>query len=91
MRNKFYANICAPIGIADRLYETMKTEVIQLERAATKEDVMRFYQLKSVRTIEHWMKAGLIPYQKIGKLVRFSIPEVQAAIAKRCGKNQRTR
>ena len=36
----------------------------------------------STRTIENWMKKGLIPYTKIGGLVRFNVAHVDAALAK---------
>jgi excisionase family DNA binding protein len=65
----------------------MSGEIKQFERSATKEDVRDFYRLKSVRTIEIWMKSGLIPYVKIGKLVRFNLQEVQAALNRKCGRN----
>jgi excisionase family DNA binding protein len=66
----------------------MTGQTNQIERSATKEDVRDFYRLKSVRTIELWMRAGLIPYTKIGKLVRFDLEEVKAAMKERCGHNR---
>lgn len=59
-----------------------------VERSSTKEDVKNFYQLKTTRTVELWMQRGWIPYQKIGKLVRFNLDEVQRALAERCGRNR---
>lgn len=61
---------------------------MRIERSATKSDVRDFYRLKSLRTVENWMKQGLIPYVKIGKLVRFNLDEVQAALSARCGRNR---
>ena len=66
----------------------MTGETKQFERSATKEDIRDFYRLKSVRTIELWMKAGIIPYTKIGKLVRFDLEEVKASLKERCGRNR---
>ena len=36
----------------------------------------------STRTVENWMKKGLIPYTKIGGLVRFDMAKVTAALAR---------
>ena len=66
----------------------MNTETTNLERTSTKEDVADFYRLKTVRTVENWMNQGLIPYVKIGKLVRFNLEEVKEAINTTCGRNQ---
>ncbi len=30
----------------------------------------------SCRTVDTWMRKGLVPYRKVGRLVRFSWPEV---------------
>lgn len=68
----------------------MSENAKQTERTSTKEDIRDFYRLKTVRTIELWMKRGLIPYTKIGKLVRFDLEEVKAAMKERCGRNKRT-
>jgi excisionase family DNA binding protein len=64
------------------------TEQMNTERLSTKSELAAHFQLKCNRTIENWMKAGIIPYVKIGRLVRFSIPEVDAALKERCGRNQ---
>jgi excisionase family DNA binding protein len=37
----------------------------------------------SQRTVDNWMKNGLIPYIKIGKVVRFKLSEVDEAINRR--------
>ena len=34
----------------------------------------------STRCIDNWMSDGLIPYRKIGKLVRFDVAEVREAL-----------
>ena len=36
----------------------------------------------TTRTIDGWMKAGLLPYWKIGHLVRFDLAAVQASLDK---------
>jgi excisionase family DNA binding protein len=36
----------------------------------------------STRTVENWMKKGLIPYTKIGGVVRFDLAKVDAALAR---------
>ena len=66
----------------------MNTETMNLERTSTKEEIKEFYRLKTVRTVENWMNQGLIPYVKIGKLVRFNLDEVKQAINESCGRNQ---
>ena len=35
------------------------------------------------RTIDNWRERGLIPYVKVGGIVRFDIDEVRAALEKR--------
>ena len=37
----------------------------------------------SVRTLENWMTARIIPYQKIGKVVSFNPDSVRAAIERK--------
>lgn len=37
-----------------------------------------------LRTVEEWMRLGLLPYYKIGSSVRFKWSEVEAHLAKRC-------
>ena len=37
----------------------------------------------SVRTLENWMQARIIPYQKIGKVVSFNPDSVRAAIERK--------
>ncbi len=38
----------------------------------------------SQRTVEQWMQEGLLPYYKIGNLVRFKWTEVEAHLNQRC-------
>jgi excisionase family DNA binding protein len=65
--------------------ENIKT---QTERAATKKDVA-YYLGVTIRTVENQMSAGILPYRKIGKLVRFDMDEVKSALDERCGRNRR--
>jgi excisionase family DNA binding protein len=37
----------------------------------------------SLRTIDEWMSRGWIPFLKVGKCIRFSLPDVDAAIRQR--------
>ena len=36
------------------------------------------------RTIDDWMKRGLLPYYKVGRSVRFKWSEVEAHLAENC-------
>ena len=38
----------------------------------------------SQRTVEQWMREGLLPYYKIGNLVRFRWNEVEAHLRQNC-------
>ncbi len=42
---------------------------------------------KEVRTIDNWMKSGLIPYYKIARSVSFKWSEVEASLRARCRVN----
>ena len=42
---------------------------------------------RDVRTINNWMKAGLIPYYKISRSVSFRWSEVEATLRARCWVN----
>ena len=37
----------------------------------------------SLRTVDEWMARGWIPFLRVGKLIRFSLPEVDAALRER--------
>ena len=39
---------------------------------------------KEVRTIDNWMKAGIIPYYKISRSVSFKWSEVEACLRDTC-------
>ena len=47
----------------------------------TKRDVAREWQTCE-RTVNTWMDRGIIPYLKVGRLVRFERTEVEAALLK---------
>jgi len=36
----------------------------------------------TIRTVDNWMRRRVIPYQKIGGIVRFDISKVDAALAR---------
>ena len=38
----------------------------------------------SHRTVDDWINRGLIPYFKIGRTVRFSLPEIEAHLSQNC-------
>ena len=58
------------------------TNVPQEEGFMKKADLAKRLGLKS-RSIDNWMKAGIIPYMKIGKhAVRFYWPEVKKSLLK---------
>jgi excisionase family DNA binding protein len=64
-----------------------KMEIIGSEPAAEpfidKAEVAKRTQMK-VRTVNDWMKRGLLPYYKVGRLVRFKWSEVEAHLAQTC-------
>jgi predicted DNA-binding transcriptional regulator AlpA len=39
---------------------------------------------KRVRTVDNWMKRGILPYYKIGRSVAFKWSEIEAALARTC-------
>jgi excisionase family DNA binding protein len=48
----------------------------------TKQEVATFFGVTS-RTVDSWMSVGLLPYWKIGHLVRFDMEAVKAALKTR--------
>jgi predicted site-specific integrase-resolvase len=46
-----------------------------------KSRIAKHYQV-SVRTVDNWMRTGVIPFVKIGGVVRFDPAKVAAALAK---------
>lgn len=55
----------------------MEREYLSKDELAQKVDV-------TVRTIESWMKHRLVPYEKIGRTVRFCWPVVKSYWAEHC-------
>lgn len=49
--------------------------------AVKKVDIASSYSV-TPRTVDNWMKAGKIPYFKIGKVVRFDPAKVAAALVR---------
>lgn len=50
-------------------------------RFVTKRALARHFEC-SIRTIDNWMAEGIIPYLKVGRLVRFRIDAVEASLDK---------
>src|SRR5688500_3798200 len=42
----------------------------------TKEEVAKHFRV-TVRTIENWQRRGVVPYVKIGKVVRFKVSDIE--------------
>jgi excisionase family DNA binding protein len=55
----------------------------RMQRLLTKTESAQYCQVQT-RTIDNWMKRGLIPYYKIGKSVRFRIDDIQTHLDKNC-------
>ena len=53
------------------------------EKYITKRDVARRLS-KTVRTVDHWMRRGLLPYYKIGRTVSFKWSEVERHLGETC-------
>jgi excisionase family DNA binding protein len=53
------------------------------QRLLTKAESAHYCHVQT-RTIDNWMKRGLIPYYKIGKAVRFRLEDIQAHLDKTC-------
>jgi excisionase family DNA binding protein len=56
---------------------------VPAEEFITKVEVARRLK-KQIRTIDNWMKAGLLPYYKIGRSVNFKWSEVEAHLGENC-------
>jgi predicted DNA-binding transcriptional regulator AlpA len=39
---------------------------------------------KKLRTVDNWMKRGILPYYKIGRSVSFKWSEIETALARTC-------
>ena len=47
----------------------------------TKEEIAGHYSI-GLRTVNAWMKKRILPYLKIGRVVRFSLADCDAALSK---------
>ena len=43
-----------------------------------------------LRTVEQWMKRGLVPYYKLGRTVRFKWSEIERHLAQACRVSRRS-
>lgn len=71
---------------SNNIAETVATVNSPREQLLDKRGVARLSQ-STPRSVENWMARGLIPYLKIGRLVRFRESDVLAALDKRCRVN----
>ena len=55
-----------------------------IEGYITKEEVARRIK-KTVRTVEHWQRRGILPYVKVGQSVLFKWPVVEAHLDRHFG------
>jgi excisionase family DNA binding protein len=55
---------------------------VAIERWVNKKDVAQHFKI-SVRTVENWMKRGLLPYIRTGKNVRFKLSEADETVNRR--------
>jgi excisionase family DNA binding protein len=49
------------------------------ENLKKKPEIAEYFSVTQ-RTIEDWMKAGILPYWKIGRSVRFDLGQIQTAL-----------
>lgn len=62
---------------------TANTESANAPLFLDKEEVAKLFSV-TVRTIDQWRGKGLLPYYKIGGLVRFRLNDVQAHLDTTC-------
>lgn len=53
-------------------------------RYLTKEEVAQKVLQVSVRTVNSWMKAGKLPFLRIGRTVRFRLSDIQQFLDTNC-------
>ena len=51
------------------------------QRQVSPKELAEYFSV-STRTVTNWKAAGIIPFIRIGRVVRFSIDEVEAALEK---------
>lgn len=56
---------------------------VPVEEFINKAEVARRLK-KQVRTVDNWMRRGILPYYKIGRSVAFKWSEIEAALARTC-------
>ena len=59
------------------------TNSVPVEEFINKAEVARRLR-KQVRTVDNWMRSGVLPYYKIGRSVVFKWSEIEAALARTC-------
>ena len=59
------------------------TSGVPVEPFIRKPEVARRLQ-RQVRTVDNWMKRGILPYYKIGRSVAFKWSEIEVALARTC-------
>jgi hypothetical protein len=57
------------------------TNPLSIPALVGKPDVARRYSV-CIRTVDNWIALGVVPYQKIGGLIRFDLAKVDAALAR---------
>lgn len=65
---------------------SQQSEPVKLENAEEfidKVEVARRLK-KKIRTVDNWMKRGILPYYKIGRSVSFKWSEVESHLGKTC-------
>jgi len=71
-------------AVADAVLPQQASQPMTLEGWVGKKGVAEHFKI-SARTVDNWMKRGLLPYIRIGKNVRFKLSEAEEAI-NRCFK-----
>ena len=54
-----------------------------VETFIDKQEVSKRLRMRP-RTVDAWMRRGLLPYYKLGRVVRFKWSEVEVHLSKRC-------
>lgn len=73
-------NPAKPMNEVPKLIPLPTTNALLPEAYITKPEVARRVE-KTVRTVDGWMRSGLLPYYKIGRSVVFKWSEVEAHLA----------
>jgi excisionase family DNA binding protein len=71
------------MGIETNQMVAAATNSVPVEEFINKVEVARRLK-KQVRTVDNWMKRGILPYYKIGRSVAFKWSEIEAALARTC-------